>query len=224
MAGDTSPQNFEKRGGRNGNTIRVLLADDHQIVRQGLAAIIEGEADMTVVAQASDGAAAIEEFALHRPDVVLMDLRMPNVGGVAAIASILKSDRAAKIMVLTTFDGDEDVYRAVRAGAVGYLLKDAPVEELLNGIRKVFSGGKQISPAVAQLLAERIAGDELTAREIDVLGLMAAGKSNREIAEELFVSESTVKFHVNNILGKLQVADRTRAVIVALKRGFIRLK
>lgn len=205
-------------------TIRVLLADDHEIVREGLAAIIEGEPDMTVVALAGDGAEAVEMFLQHRPDVVLMDLRMPNISGVAAISSILELDRAAKIMVLTTFDGDEDIYRAVRAGAFGYLLKDAPVEELLSGIRQVLAGKKQISPQAAQILAERVAGNDFTRRETDVLELMATGKTNREIAGELAVSESTVKFHVNNILSKLQVADRTQAVIAALKRGFISLK
>lgn len=205
-------------------TMSVLLADDHQIVREGLAAIIEAEPDMRVVALAGNGGEALEMFLQHRPDVVLMDLRMPEVGGVRAIASILNLDPAAKIIVLTTYDGDEDIYRSIRAGASGYLLKDAPVEELLSGIRKVSAGGKQISPPIAEKLAGRIAGNEFTARETDVLELMATGKTNREIADELFVSESTVKFHANNIFGKLQVADRTQAVVAALKRGFISLK
>lgn len=211
-------------GKDNQKMIRVLLADDHQMVREGLAAIIENDPEMTVVALAGDGGEAVEMFTAHRPDIVLMDLRMPKINGVTAIASILKLDRTAKIMVLTTYDGDEEIYRALRAGASGYLLKDAPVEELLNGIRKILAGGRQISAPIAEKLAGRVAGSELTHRETEVLELMTAGKTNREIAAELFVSENTVKFHVTNVLGKLQVTDRTQAVISALKRGFISLK
>ncbi|XGV96601.1 MAG: response regulator [Leptolyngbya sp. BL-A-14] len=205
------------------NTIRVMIADDHSIVRQGLATLIEQEPDMTVVAQARDGNEAIALFRQHQPDVALMDLRMPNVDGVTAITTICAESSQAQIMVLTTFDGDEDIYRGLRAGAKGYLLKDAEPDELLNAIRTINRGQKHIPPAVGAKLAERMTNPDLSDRELEVIRLIALGKSNHDISTDLNISESTVKFHINRILGKLGVSDRTQAVIVALKRGMASL-
>lgn len=203
--------------------IRVLIADDHPVVRQGLAAMIEHEPDMTVVGQASDGRDALEIFRQLRPDVTLMDLRMPDMGGVAAITAICGEFDDARIIVLTTYDGDEDIYRGLRTGAKGYLLKDAEPEKLLEAIRAVNRGQKYIPPTVGAKLAERMGNPELSERELEVLRLMATGKSNQEISAALCITEGTVKFHVNNILSKLGVKDRTQAVIAALKRGIASL-
>ncbi|GAB1540149.1 response regulator transcription factor [Scytonema sp. NUACC21] len=205
------------------NTIRVLIADDHPVVRQGLAAMIEREPDMTVVGQARNGYSALEMFREYEPDVALMDLRMPEMGGVAAITAICAEFENARIVVLTTFDGDEDIYRGLRAGAKGYLLKDAEPEELLAAIRTVVSNQKYLQPTVGAKLAERMNNPELSDRELQVIRLMAVGKNNQDISAALRISESTVKFHVNNILSKLGVNDRTQAVILALKRGIVNL-
>ncbi|KYC43500.1 LuxR family transcriptional regulator [Scytonema hofmannii PCC 7110] len=205
------------------NLIRVLIADDHPVVRQGLAAMIEREPDMVVVAQAGDGHSAIEMFCEYQPDVTLMDLRMPKMGGVDAIDAICNKFNDARIIVLTTFDGDEDIYRGLRAGARGYLLKDAEPDELLRAIRTVASNQKYLQPTVGAKLAERMSNPELSDRETQVLRLMAVGKSNQDISAALRISESTVKFHINNILSKLSVNDRTQAVLVALKRGIVNL-
>jgi two-component system, NarL family, response regulator len=199
--------------------IRILLADDHPVVRQGLTTIIEQESDMTVIGQAGDGCEAVDMFRQQRPDVVLMDLRMPQMDGVDAIKAICAEFNTAAIVVLTTFDGDEDIYRGLQAGAKGYLLKDAGAEELLVAIRTVAVGQKYIPPAVGAKLAERMSNPALSDRELEVLALMAKGKSNKEISATLHISENTVKFHVNNILGKLEASDRVQAVLVALKRG-----
>lgn len=204
--------------------IRILLAEDHTVVRQGLTAIIEDEPDMQVVAQARDGQQAVELYRQHQPHVVLMDLQMPNLDGVAAINHIRAEFPNAHIIVLTTYDGDEDIYRGLQAGAKGYLLKDATAEELLDAIRMVHQGKKYIPPQVAMKLAERLNSCELTQRELEVLQLLAIGKSNQEISAALSITERTAKFHVNNILNKLGAGDRTQAVIVALKRGLVRLK
>lgn len=204
-------------------TIRVMIADDHAVVRQGLATLIEQEADMTVVAQARDGNEAVELFREHQPDVALMDLRMPNMDGVTAITTICTESRQAQIMVLTTYDGDEDIYRGLRAGAKGYLLKDAEPDELLNAIRTISKGQKHIPPVVGAKLAERMSNPDLSDRELEVIRLMALGKSNHDISTDLNISESTVKFHINRILSKLGVGDRTQAVIIALKRGIASL-
>lgn len=203
--------------------IRVLIADDHPVVRQGLAAMIEHEPDMTVVGQASDGREAVDIFRQLRPDVTLMDLRMPDMGGVAAITAICGEFDDARIIVLTTYDGDEDIYRGLRTGAKGYLLKDAEPEKLLEAIRAVNRGQKYIPPTVGAKLAERMGNPQLSERELEVLRLMATGKSNQEISAALCITEGTVKFHVNNILSKLGVKDRTQAVIAALKRGIASL-
>lgn len=203
--------------------IRILIAEDHAVVRQGLASILQDEADMDVVAQAKDGQQAVEQFLQHRPDITLIDLQMPRLDGVGAIAQILANSPPAHIVVLTTYDGDEDIYRGLEAGARGYLLKDATAEELIEAIRLVHNGYKCIPPAVAIKLTERLSSTELTQRELQVLQLLAVGRRNQEISATLSISERTVKFHVNNIFTKLGVSDRTQAVIQALKRGLARL-
>lgn len=204
--------------------IRVLIADDHFVVRSGLAAIIEAQTDMTVVAEASNGLEAVVEFQALHPDVVLMDLQMPEVDGAAAIRSIKNEFPDAKIIVLTTFDGDEDIFRALKAGAAGYLLKDAGKSELLSAVRAVFSGQKFLLPNIAEKLADRVYGNDLTARELEILQGILDGYSNKEIGLKLNITEGTVKNHINSILGKLDVSDRTQAVLCAVKRGILRLK
>ncbi len=204
-------------------TIRVLIADDHSIVRQGLATIINRDPEMTVIAQAEDGQQAIACFGEHQPDVTLMDLRMPQMGGVEAITAICAQFKPARIVVLTTYDGDEDIYRGLQAGAKGYLLKDAKPNELLNAIRMVNRGQQYIPPEVGAKLVQRMSNPELSERELEVLGLMAQGMSNSDIAPALTIGESTVKSHVNRILSKLGVSDRTQAVIIAIKRGIVSL-
>ncbi len=203
--------------------IRVLIADDHAIVRQGLAAIIDRDLEMTMISQAEDGQQAIDLFREHQPDVTLMDLRMPQMGGVEAIAAICAEFKQARIMVLTTYDSDEDIYRGLQAGAQGYLLKDAKPNELLNAIRTVHSGQKYIPPDVGAKLVQRMSNPELSDREREVLRLIAQGMSNLEIGTVLNIGESTVKSHVNRILSKLGVNDRTQAVIVSVKRGIVSL-
>ena len=204
--------------------IRILIADDHPVVREGLAAMIERRTDMTVVAEAKHGQEAVTLFHQHQPDVVLMDLRMPEMDGVEAILTIREQTPEARVIVLTTYDTDEDIYRALRAGAKAYLLKDTPREELLDTIRAVSAGHTRVPLDVAAKLAERISSEALTAREVDVLRLIVAGNSNREIATLLYISEGTVKTHVNHILMKLDVSDRTQAVTTALKRGLVALE
>lgn len=203
--------------------IRLLVADDHHIVRQGLVSMINRVPDMEVVAEATGGREAVELFAKHKPDVALLDLRMPTMDGVEAVTAIRASAPEARIVLLTTFDGDEDIYRALRAGAKAYLLKDATLEQLVECIRAVYTGKTCIPPSVAAKLAERMSGPELTARELDVLRLMAEGRSNKEIGSRLFITEGTVKLHVNNILSKLGVGGRTEAVTIAIKRGLVHL-
>ncbi len=201
--------------------IRIMVVEDHNVVRQGLVALVKTVPDMTVVAEASDGRQAIELFREHDPDVTIMDLRLPVMSGVDAIKAIRQNFPAARIIVLTTFDGDEDIYRALQAGARGYLLKDMFGEELMDAIRTVHAGKTRIPPAVAQRLAERTGGPSLTARELGVLKLIVAGKSNKEIGKELEISEATVKTHINSILSKLAVNDRTQAATTALQRGIV---
>ncbi len=199
--------------------IRVLVADDHTMVRQGLVALLEQESDVTIVGQAGNGYEAITLFRQHQPDLALMDLRMPQMDGATAISTICKEFTSARIVVLTTYDGDEDIYRGLRAGAKGYLLKDAEPDELLAAIRAVVEGKQYIPPRVGAKLAERMSNPQLSDRELEVMRCIVAGQSNQEIGELLHISESTVKFHVNNILGKLGVHDRTQAALIALKRG-----
>jgi two-component system, NarL family, response regulator len=210
-------------GGRNGR-IRVLSADDHPVVRKGIAAMIANERDIEVVAEARDGAEAVALYEAHAPDVVLMDLRMPTMDGVSAIRAIRALDPNARVVALTTFDGDTDIHRALSAGACAYLLKDALVGELVAAIRSAVSGRRLIPPAVASRLAEFTPRVELTAREQEVLQLVADGLRNKEIAGVIGRSTETVKVHLQSILQKLGARDRTQAVTVALQRGIIRLR
>jgi DNA-binding NarL/FixJ family response regulator len=204
--------------------IRVLIADDHGIVREGLASLIRrNKADMMVVGEASNGREAIDLWKAHRPDVTLLDLRMPEVDGVDAIKAIRAGDENARIIVLTTFDGDEDIYRAIQAGAKGYLLKDVPREALMDCIRRVHAGETSVPVHLVAKLAHRISGETLSGREIEVLKLMAQGKSNKEIGAALFISEGTVKSHGKAIFAKMNVLSRTEAVASATRRGLIRL-
>jgi two-component system NarL family response regulator len=193
------------------------------VVREGLVALTNHPPGMTVVAEASNGREAVAEFLLHRPDVVLMDLRMPEMDGADAIVAIRERVPSARVIVLTTYDDDEDIQRSLRAGAKAYLLKDAPREELLACIKAVSEGRTLIPPAIATKLAATIGAPPLTARELEVLGLVAEGKSNREIAVLLSITEGTVKSHLHAVIGKLDASDRTQAVTIALKRGLLRL-
>jgi two-component system, NarL family, response regulator len=206
------------------SSIRILVAEDHTLVRDGIVSILNYQVDMTVVAEAEDGEQAVALHQQYQPDVTLMDLRMPKLEGAAAIDRICTHAPHARIIVLTTYDGDVDIYRGLQAGAKGYLLKDATSKELLNAVRSVHQGQRQIAPRVALKLAERVDGAKtLTDRELEVLQLLAQGNSNQKIGETLSITDSTVKFHINHILQKLNVVDRTQAVIVALKRGLVRL-
>lgn len=205
------------------SAIRILIIDDHPVVREGLSRIIVTDKNMEVVGQASNGAEALEKFRKLRPDVTLMDMRMPEMNGVQAIEAIRKEFPNARIIVLSTYDLEEDIYLAMQAGARGYMLKDSPHNELIAAINRVHSGERVIPPSIASRLAERVGGNELTARETEVLNLIVHGNSNKEIGDELGISEGTVKSHVNNILDKLGVTDRTQAVSVALKRGIVHL-
>lgn len=204
--------------------IRILVAEDHEIVRDGICAIVNQQSDITVVAEAKDGEQAVQLYQEKQPDVVLMDLRMPKMEGIEAIAQIKSEFPEAKIVILTTYDTDEDIYRGLQAGAKGYLLKDTSSKELTTAIRTVYQGKKYVPQQVAMKLAERITKPELTSRETEVLKLLTKGKSNQEIGLILKITEGTVKFHINNILNKLGVSDRTQAVIMAFKRGLSRLE
>jgi two-component system NarL family response regulator len=204
--------------------ISVLIADDHGIVREGLVSVIRrNKADMNVVGEASNGREAVDLWKEHQPDVTLLDLRMPELDGVEAIKEIRAQDENARIIVLTTFDGDEDIYRAIQAGAKGYLLKDVPREALMDCIRRVHAGETSVPVHLVAKLAERVSSETLSKREIEVLKLMAKGKSNKEIASALFISEGTVKSHGKAIFAKMNVVSRTEAVASATRRGLIRL-
>ncbi len=205
------------------SVIRILSVDDHPLLRKGIAALVNVEPDMKLVAEACNGEEAIEKFRVHRPDVTLMDLQMPGVNGIEAIDRILAEFPDARIIVLTTYHGDAQVLRALRAGARGYMLKGHVHRELLETIHSVMQGRKRIPPDIAEELAEHATDEELSVREIDVLRLIAGGNSNRQIADRLFVAEATVKSHVANILSKLSASDRSHAVTIGLKRGIIEL-
>ncbi|MGC8550380.1 MAG: response regulator [Acidobacteriaceae bacterium] len=204
-------------------TIRILVVDDHHIVRQGLVALLSTVSDFEVVAEAGDGTEAVELHRSLRPDVTIMDLRLPRMGGVDAIVAIRAEAPQARFIVLTTFDGDEDIYRALQAGAKGYLLKGMNAGELTDAIRTVHAGRSRIPSVVAERLAERVSGTELTTRELEVLRLIVQGHSNKEIGNHLHISEATVKTHINNLLSKLGVSDRTQAATTALQRGLVHL-
>ena len=203
--------------------IRIVIIDDHPIIREGLAALIRTQSDLIIVAEASDGSEAVALYRNQRPDIVLMDLAMPGVSGVEATAAIRKEFPNAKILVLTMRTGDEDIHRALQAGAKGYLLKECSSAQLFEAIRAIHSGRRYIPASVAIQLAERPPASELTDRELEILTRLATGKSNKEIADALEISETTVKGHVSNILVKLGAGDRTEAVITALKRGIVHL-
>ena len=205
------------------DAIRVLTVDDHPLLREGIAALVNGENDMQLVAEATNGQEAIEQYRLHRPDVTLMDLQMPTLNGIEAIVGIRTEYPNARIIVLTTYTGDVQVLRALKAGARGYILKEQVHRELLDTIRAVHAGHKRIPPEVAAELAEHCAEDDLTTREIDVLRLIATGNANKEIAAQLSIAEETVKSHISNIMAKLGANDRTHAVTIGLKRGIIEL-
>jgi DNA-binding NarL/FixJ family response regulator len=204
-------------------SIRVLIADDHVTVREGLAAIIGRQADMAVAGEAASGRDAVNLWQQCRPDVTLIDLRMPVMDGVIAIGEIRRLDPAARIIVLTTFDTDNDIARAIKAGAKGYLLKDTQREELLDSIRRVHAGETCIPPAVVAKLAASMRSEALSARELEVLTLLARGRSNKEIALELHISETTVKSHLRSLFAKLDVLSRTEAITVASRRGLVQL-
>jgi len=204
--------------------IRVLVVEDHNVVRQGLVALLSVTEGLEVVGEAADGLEAIAQFRKHRPTVTLIDLRLPKLGGVDAITRIRKDAPDARFIVLTTYDGDEDIYRALKAGAKAYLLKGMTSEELIAAIRAVHAGKSHIPPVIAERLAERMGVEELTPRESDVLEQIVQGKSNKEIATELEISEATVKTHINSLLSKLGVTDRTQAATAAIRRGLVQLE
>jgi DNA-binding NarL/FixJ family response regulator len=208
---------------RNSQKIRILIADDHYVVRIGLTALISVEPDMEVVAEAVDGAQALELFARHRPDLALLDMRMPVKDGVQTMIEIRSSFPEARVIMLTAFDGDEDIHKALGAGAQGYVFKNSSVERLVPALRAVMAGERWIPKEVAIRLASRKSFENLTAREVQVLQELAKGLANKEIADTLDISGHTVKTHLKNILGKLRVADRTEAVTTAIQRGIIRI-
>lgn len=203
-------------------TIRVLLADDHAVVLEGLAAMIGRQPDMTVVGEADNGTAAVEQWRHHRPDVTLVDLRMPGLDGVGVVTEIRKTDPSARIVLLTTFDTEEDIYQAVRAGVRGYLMKDARRGEVIEAIRRVHAGEMLLPAHLTAKLVHRVTDEPLTDRERAVLTLLAEAQSNREIASALRIGESTVKSHLKSIFGKLHVSSRTEAVTVGISRGLLR--
>lgn len=204
--------------------LRLLVVDDHPVVRAGVVALLEREPDCEVVAEAADGETAVQLYAIHQPDVAILDLGLPGISGVDAIVEIRRRFPAARIVVLTVFDGDEDIYRALEAGARAYLLKDTSREELLATVRAVAAGLRRIPPAVAERLAQRMSGSELTRRESEILELIVAGRGNKQIGAALGIGEGTVKTHVNRLLAKLGVADRTEAAVAAIRRGLVRAR
>jgi DNA-binding NarL/FixJ family response regulator len=203
--------------------IRVFSVDDHPLLREGIAAIINNQQDMRVIGQAANGQDAIQDFKKHQPDVTLMDLRLPDMSGIDAMMAIRAEFPEARIILLTTFEGDVEIKRALEAGARGYLLKSMPPKELVEAIRQVHAGKKRIPPQLAAQLAEHMSDEALTTREIEVLGQIAGGNRNRDIAEQLFISEETVKVHIKHIMEKLGASDRTQAVAIGIRRGIIQL-
>jgi DNA-binding NarL/FixJ family response regulator len=213
----------EQKEVREPGRIRVLVVDDHPITRFGIAAIIQATPDMTVVAQAGSGEEAVELYDKHLPDIVLMDLRLPGMSGVEAIRTVVARHRQARFVVLTTYEGDEDIHQALQAGARSYIVKGMPHEALVNALRRVHAGGRFLPPPVSRALLSRIPNSDLSAREREVLSLIVRGRSNREIASDLGITEATVKCHVSVILMRLNVSDRTQAVVTALRRGLAHL-
>lgn len=203
--------------------IRVLSVDDHPLLREGIAALINNQPDMTLVAEAFDGVNALKQFRQHLPDVTLMDLRLPDISGIDVMNSILQEFPTARVIMLTMFEGDVEIKRALESGARGYLLKTMPPKELIEIIRRVHKGKKHIPAEIAAQLAEHLGEESLTGRETEVLQLIGGGNRNRDIADQLFISEETVKVHIKHIMEKLNASDRTEAVAIAIRRGIIQL-
>jgi len=203
--------------------IRVLCADDHPVVLEGLRALLNAQADIEVVATASNGHEAIELFNTHHPDITILDLRMPGLGGLDAVTEIRRADANARVVILTTYQGDEDIYRALQAGAITYLLKETLSDDLVEVVRQVHAGGRPVPKEVASRLATRISQPALTRREVEVLRLVAKGYRNKEVAADLGICEETAQVHVRNILAKLNVHDRTEAVTIAIQRGILHI-
>ena len=203
------------------SNIRILCVDDHPLMREGIAAIIRNEVDMVLIAEASNGREAITAYREHQPDIALMDLRLPDISGIDAVIAIRTEYPSAKIMMLTTFEGDAEIHRALEAGALGYMLKSMPKNDLLEVIRTVHSGRRSILPEVAARLSEHFGEDDLTDRELQVLRLIRDGHRNKQIADQLAIAETTVNFHIKNLVDKLQANDRTHAVTLAVRRGLL---
>jgi DNA-binding NarL/FixJ family response regulator len=207
----------------NASTIRVFSVDDHPLLREGIATLVNSQPDMKLIAQASTGTEAVQVFKQHEPDVTLLDLRLPDMSGIDTLIAIRTAFPEARIIMLTTFEGDVEIQRALQAGARGYLLKNMPPSELLDVIRQVHAGKKRIPPEIASHLAEHLSDETLTEREVEVLREVADGNRNRNIAEKLFISEETVKVHIKHIMEKLGASDRTQAVAIGVRRGIIQL-